>query len=243
LRSYAALSNSSGRRRAVTPVPVRTGALATLLIIPILLPQFLAQLRIGLVHRRLAQLAGDDVVVAAIRDAGWNGVRPAATAGAAAHTTATAPLATAAFALTLALALTLSGTLAATLLAAGALSFSAGTPFAFAARIAALAFALAFALALALSATAASATALAGDRLLLGAHAAVENAERLIEFEIDLRGAFAGRHRTAAAAGAATLRAALSTLTGAAGRTRETAGIAASGSTTRGATSSSSATH
>lgn len=62
-----------------------------LLVIAILLPQLFTQLRIGLAHRRLAQLSCDDVVIAAVRDSGRYRVRPAAAAGTAAYTATTTP--------------------------------------------------------------------------------------------------------------------------------------------------------
>src|SRR5690242_15807440 len=46
-------------------------SLTVLLVVLVLLPQFLAQLRIRLLHRRFAQLTRDDVVVAAVGDVGW----------------------------------------------------------------------------------------------------------------------------------------------------------------------------
>jgi hypothetical protein len=75
-----------------------------LLVVAILLPQLLAQLRVGLVHRGLAQLTRNDVVVASVGDVGRHGVRPAAAGCTAADTAATAALLTT-FALALTLAL------------------------------------------------------------------------------------------------------------------------------------------
>src|SRR5690606_22895849 len=67
--------------RATLPGWEATRSAASLLVIAVLLPEFLAQLRVGLVHGRLTQLARDDVVIAAIRDAGRHRVRAAAAAG------------------------------------------------------------------------------------------------------------------------------------------------------------------
>src|SRR5688572_7902491 len=79
-----------------------------LLVVPIFLPQLLAQLRIGLLLRGLAQLARDDVVVAAVRNVGRHCIRAATAARAAADSTAPTLLAIArALAFTLTLTLTL----------------------------------------------------------------------------------------------------------------------------------------
>src|SRR5690606_22091226 len=61
-----------------------------LLVIAILVPEFLAQLRIFLLHRRLAQLPRDDVVIAPVRNVRRHRIRAAASACAATDATATA---------------------------------------------------------------------------------------------------------------------------------------------------------
>jgi hypothetical protein len=79
--------------------------------------------------------------------------------------------------------------------------------------------------------------ALASDRGLLVAHATVENAEGLIEPAVDLRGALAGRHSTAATATTAalrTVRSATSRAARAAGITTRRATLAAAGRSTHG---------
>src|SRR5690606_17804780 len=76
-----------------------------LLVVAILLPELLAQLRIRLVHRGLAKLARYDVIVAAIGDIRRDSARTAAAAGPAADAASSAA-ALAALTLTLTLALT-----------------------------------------------------------------------------------------------------------------------------------------
>src|SRR5918994_4141685 len=88
-----------------------TPSTRVLLVVPIFLPQLLAQLRIGFLLRGLAQLARDDVVVAAVRNVGRYRVRAATAARATADSTTPALLAIA-LALALALTLTLSLSLA-----------------------------------------------------------------------------------------------------------------------------------
>jgi hypothetical protein len=176
-------------------------ALGPLLIIPVLLPQFLAQLRIGFILRGLAQLPSDDIVVATVRDIRWRRVRATAATGTAAHTTTAAALSAAlalAVALTLtfaALTLTLALSAAAALLAS-ALTLAITSAFTFAAVLTGALARAAIALS---TAGATAATSLTGDLRLLIAHTAVEDAERLIQLAIDLRRALTGRHRTAAA--------------------------------------------
>jgi len=187
-----------------------TGAL---LVVAILLPQFIAQLRISFLHGGFAQLARDDVIVAAVGDIGRNRVGPASAAGAAADPSASALLA--ATALTLAITL-LSAVSARTLPLTSALSLSLSTlSLSLAAAVSLFSIACAIRAALASSirsrsfairtaGAAASATLLPGDDGLLIADASVENAQRRIQFTIDLRGTFARSHRSAAAAAGCT---------------------------------------
>src|SRR5690606_9563098 len=97
-----------------------------LLIIAVLLPEFLAQLRIALVHGCFAQLTRHDVVVAAIRNARGHGVRAAASGGTATDAAATAlpatPTVTLALTFAIAFTLALALTVTALLTAAGAAS-------------------------------------------------------------------------------------------------------------------------
>jgi hypothetical protein len=169
-----------------------------LLIVPIFLPQLLAQLGIGFLLRGLAQLARNDVVVAAVRNVGRHRVRAAAAARAAADSTApTLPAIALAltFPLTFALALTLTARATATAgraaLAAVAITIPAGTATAGRSGI------LTTGVVTAAGSTAAA--TLTRDHRLLIADASIEDAERRIELAIDLRGALAGGHSTAAA--------------------------------------------
>jgi hypothetical protein len=182
-----------------------------LLVIAILLPQLLAQLGIRLVHRGLAQLARYDVIVAAVRNVGWNGVRAAAACSAPADSAAAALLTSAPLTLTLALTLTLTLTLSLSCLTARSslaaspltLAFAVGAAFAAftpgAARTALTVCACAF---LAQTAGAAASTALTRDHGLFLPHSPVENAKRFVELTIDLRRAFTARHGSAAPAAA-----------------------------------------
>jgi hypothetical protein len=169
-----------------------------LLIIAILLPQLLAQLRIGFVHCSLAQLPRHDVVIAAIWNIRGRRVGPAAATGTTTHSATTAALTAfaLAIALTLALSLALSGAAA---LLTGALAIAAST-VAFTAATAVLAvFAGASAVAESTAPRSTTSAALASNRGLLVSHAAVENSKRLVQLTVDLRGALASGHRTAAA--------------------------------------------
>jgi hypothetical protein len=202
--------NLSRSRSAYRPIAFGGPASAgPLLVIAILLPQFLAQLRISFVLSRLAQLPRDDVVITTVRDIRGRRVGPAAAAGTATYSAATTALTAAlalalTFALTLALALSLTLTL--TLALALALLTStlavAAVTVAFAAGAAILSIgAGTFALSTAPRAT--SSAALASNRGLLVAHATIKYTKSLIELAVDLRGAFASRHRAATATTAA----------------------------------------
>src|SRR5262249_36961194 len=69
---------------------VAIALLRALLVVAILLPELLAQLRIGFLHRRFTQLTRDDVVVAAVRNVRRHGRWPVAATRAAADTATTA---------------------------------------------------------------------------------------------------------------------------------------------------------
>src|SRR6185295_16639474 len=76
-------------RRAVTPRRLertrpacaggsRSCSRRALLVLPVLFPETRAQLRIRLLHRGLAKLPRNDVVILAVRNVGRNGTRAAA---------------------------------------------------------------------------------------------------------------------------------------------------------------------
>jgi len=170
------------------------GSRRALLVLAVLFPQPLAQLRVRLLHRGLAQLARDDVIVATVRDIGRHGVRPGAAGGSTAHP-ATAAL----------LARLLSGRLAAAARRTGVARLVTSLSNVAGAFLRRAVFGPGLGLAAGTSAArrrAAAGRALLRDRFLLLAHPLVEYREGLVEPSIDLGAAIFGCRRAAARAAA-----------------------------------------
>src|SRR5688572_31995192 len=70
--------------RRIMPTAPRNAWSASLLVATVFLPERCAQFRVRLLHRRLADLPRDDIVVLAVRDVGRNRLRALTAGGAAA---------------------------------------------------------------------------------------------------------------------------------------------------------------
>lgn len=150
-------------------------------------------------HGCFAQLPSHDIVVAAIRNVGRNSIGAIAACSATAISPAAraiAALGSAGAVARTALSLSLCLTFARTVAFALAVTFASSALFRsnIAARSACLP---------ATARPAATIAALTGNDRLLIAHASIENAERGIEFSIDLRSSFAGGHGATTARGTA----------------------------------------
>jgi hypothetical protein len=177
-----------------------SGSLGALLVLPILFPQPFTQLGIRFLHRSLAQLTRNDVVVPAIRYVGWHRVRAGATKRTAAADTTSAAL------LAVDTARRLSASSGHTTRPLAFVRLQAGIALAArpAGRITFVASSgLTCYVAGTLAGSRASPGALLGDRFLLPAHAFVEDRKGFVEATVDLGATVLGGGRSAASSAAA----------------------------------------